>query len=130
MIANRTIALATVLFAVALGCCANAADISVADVISPGWRDHRPHTLLLRNNGTRALNAVLAVRTYRKVPNSPACLPKEAPIYLIVGGEALVHETRTERVLVPAYGEARVTYESFDVSLIGEEPPKKPNQRK
>jgi len=127
---RRKVALLTTFLAVAFGSRIAAADISVANVISPGWKDHRPHTLVLGNNRAHALNAVFAVKTYKRVPNSPACLGKDAPISLVVGGEALVYETRTERIVVPAHGEAGATYESFYVSLIGEEPPKQSNHQK
>lgn len=108
---------------------AQASQITLADVTATGWKDHRNHMLLLRNNAAEPLTAVLAVKTYRRVPNSPVCVPPGANIYLIVGTEALIHETRTERVIVPSRGEKRISYECFGASLIGEEPVKKAKRR-
>jgi hypothetical protein len=109
---------------------AQTSQISVADETAPGWKDHRNHTLLLRNNAANALIAVMAVKSYKRVPNTPSFVSAGAQVYMIVGGDALLHETRTERIVVPAHGEKKVTYECFGVSLIGEEPVKtKPKRR-
>jgi hypothetical protein len=109
---------------------AQTAQISIADDLSPGWQDHRSHTLVLRNNANEPMVAVLAVKTFRKVPNTPCFVTKESPIYMIVGGDALIYETKVERVVLSAHAERKVSYNAFAVSLMGEEAAKKPGTQK